>query len=91
MEDKHIQHCISVRYEATGKTVVLATEDLSIRKGDLVICEAEFGGDFAKAVSGVKEYDGNKELRPIIRKASPFDIANYQHNKDDASEALVFC
>ncbi len=91
MEDKLIQHCISVRYEATGKTVVLATDDLSIKRDDLVVCEAEFGGNFARAVSDVSTYDGDKELMPIIRKASPFDIENYNRNKIDAKEALAFC
>ncbi len=91
MEDKLIQHCVSVRFEAVGKTVLMATDDLSIKKGDLVVCEADFGGDIAKAVNDVSEYEGEKELKPIIRKATDFDIANYHHNKIDAEEALAYC
>ncbi len=82
---------VDVHFKATGKIETFMTTDNTIKKGDMVVLESEFGGDFAFACNDAYTGSDKIDLKLIERKATDQDLKAYKKNEEDAKEALAFC
>lgn len=81
---------VDVRSEATGRHKTYMTTDATIKKGDMVVCESDYGGDFGFCVSDLRDVT-SEDLKMIERKATKEDLEAYQINEEEAKKALEFC
>lgn len=93
MEDKIMEdiYYVDVHFGATGKNVTYMTTDNTIKKGDMVICDSEFGGDFGFALADARSDCDKSDLKMIDRKADRDDIETYKRNIPDAQRAMEYC
>ena len=83
---------ISVRFETTNKTYTFSTDDPTIKNGDAVVVETQRGMEYALVASDPFEKPNvSFEIKPIIRKATEKDAAQFERNKADAIEAKRIC
>ena len=83
---------ISVRFETTNKVYTFSTQDDSIKEGDAVIVETLRGLEYAIVVADPFDKPNiEMEIKPIIRKATQQDKADFEKNKADAIEAKQVC
>ena len=79
---------ISVKFETTNKTYTFKTTDETIVSGDYVVVETQRGMELATVVGDPFDKPNiEMEIKPIIRKATQQDKADFEKNKADAIEA----
>lgn len=83
---------LSVRFQATNKTYTFSTTDNSIVNGDGVIVETQRGVEYARVIADPFDKPNvSMEIKPILRKASKEDEAQYEKNIVDCKEAKQRC
>ena len=83
---------VSVRFETTNKVYTFSTQDDSIKEGDAVVVETLRGMEYAMVVADPFDKPNiEMEIKPIIRKATEQDKADFEKNKADAIEAKQVC
>lgn len=83
---------LSVRFQATNKTYAFSTTDNSIVNGDGVIVETQRGVEYARVIADPFDKPNvSMEIKPILRKASKEDEAQYEKNIVDCKEAKQRC
>ena len=83
----------SVKFKSAGKIYYFST-NLKLKKDDRVVVETARGlelGEISQELKDISEFNLDKELKKIVRKATKKDIDNYQKNVKDAKQALVTC
>lgn len=82
---------IGVRFKATGKVYYFAAGNLVAKRGDFAIVETARGPEFGEVWLPnhfVPNEDIVPPLRPILRIATPADIAHNQENRKKEEEAF---
>ena len=85
---------VGVRFRSAGKMYYFDPHGISAKKGDFAIVETTRGpefGDVCLENTMVNANDTVAPLRPLIRIATPADIAHNQENREKEKEALVIC
>ena len=83
---------LSVRFQATNKTYTFSTTDNSIVNGDGVVVETQRGVEYARVIADPFDKPNvSMEIKPILRKASKEDEAQYEKNIVDCKEAKQRC
>lgn len=83
---------LSVRFQATNKTYTFSTTDNSIVNGDGVVVETQRGVEYARVIADPFDKPNvSMEIKPILRKASREDEAQYEKNIVDCKEAKQRC
>lgn len=83
---------LSVRFQATNKTYTFSTTDYSIINGDGVVVETQRGVEYARVIADPFDKPNVlMEIKPILRKASKEDEAQYEKNIVDCKEAKQRC
>lgn len=85
---------VGIKFETGAKAYFFHTEDGSLLIGDAVVVETVRGlelGHVAIVPEPISQYNTGLELKPIVRKAEPYDIANYRDNLEKAKESLLMC
>ena len=85
---------ISVRFNNRGKSYYFDPSNLAVAKGDHVIVETAKGIEFGECVRSNHSVGDNmvvSPLRPVIRIATPQDIAIAQAGKAKEKEAFEYC
>lgn len=85
---------ISVRFKNKGKIYFFDPNNVAAEKGDYLVVETAKGLEYAECVRGNHEVDDASvipPLRPVIRIATPQDIARAEENKKKEAEALEIC
>ena len=88
------KYLISIRFNDNGKAYTFGTDDDTIENKDYVVVETVQGIELGQVVSDkkdAKEYTGNLEIKPIMRKANDEDRKMHKENIKLAKEALAFC
>ena len=85
-----MKYYISVKFDLTGKSYYFATDDESIKIGDLVVVETIVGTEVGEVVTYPRDlaslhYD--KEIKPIVRKADKQDLLVNESNQKLAKQA----
>lgn len=85
-----MNYCISVKFEDTRKAYFFQTDDESIDLGSFVVVETVVGLELGKVVAPKKDISTlnfDKEIKPIVRKATKKDLLTYKNNKASAKQA----
>nr|MCR4991574.1 stage 0 sporulation family protein [Lachnospiraceae bacterium] len=85
---------IGVRFRRVGKIYYFDPIGLNIHKGDYVIVETARGIEFGTVVLDPREVEDTQvvqPLKPVIRKATPEDIATNDANRIKEKEAFNIC
>lgn len=85
---------VGVRFRSAGKTYYFDPHGLRIKKGTSVIVETTRGPEFGDVYLGncmVNANDTVTPLRPVLRIATPDDIARNADNRKKEQDALSVC
>ncbi len=85
---------IGVRFRSSGKTYYFDPRGTQAKKGDYAIVETTRGPEFGEvrlANCMVNESCTMSPLRPLLRIATPADIAHNEENQEKEREALEIC
>ena len=83
---------VSVKFETTNKIYTFSTEDDSIKNNDAVIVETQRGLEYGEVVANpFDKANVSFEIKPVIRKATPEDLKQFEANKADALNAKKIC
>lgn len=85
---------IGVRFKTTNKIYYFDPLDIELELKDKVIVETIRGQEYASVVllnKKIEESDLEKELKPVIRRATDEDKIQYEKNIEDAKEAFDVC
>lgn len=83
---------VGIKFKNTAKTYYFDPIGIDFVEGDGVIVETARGIEFAKVVFGNKEIDDSEivqPLKPVIRKSTDEDIAQFEKNQKDKEVAIV--
>ena len=85
-----MNYCISVKFDESKKMYYFQTDDESISLHDFVVVETIVGKELGEVVSGkldLAKLNFDKEIKPILRKATKKDIQIFKENKINAKKA----
>ena len=85
---------VGVRFRSSGKMYYFDPHGLRVKKGQSVIVETTRGPEFGDVCLGnsmVSASDTVTPLRPVLRVATPDDIARNADNRKKEQEALPIC
>lgn len=83
---------IGVRFQQAGKIYHFDTAGLDLKLNNLVVVETNRGIELGRVVNAPKEVtpiENSEPFKPVIRLATPEDIAQAQHQRERAHKALV--
>ena len=86
-----MQTIVGIQFRNTGKVYYFAPGKLVFAKGDGAIVETARGLEYAEVVLPNCEVDDSEikgELKPVVRKATPKDTANYRINLERRPKAI---
>lgn len=86
-----MQTIVGIQFRNTGKVYYFAPGKLVFVKGDGAIVETARGLEYAEVVLPNCEVDDSEikgELKPVVRKATPKDTANYRVNLERRPKAI---
>lgn len=85
---------IGVRFRSAGKVYYFDPKGTAVKKGDHVIVETARGPEFGEVMtqnSMVNASETISPLRPLIRVATPEDVAHNEDNRAKEKKALDIC
>ena len=85
---------VGVRFRSAGKTYYFAPNGHTLQKGDFAIVETARGPEFGEICLENSMVDASETvtpLRPLLRIATPADIAHNEENRKKEQEALSIC
>lgn len=85
-----MKYYVNIKFGISNKTYYFATDDASIKIGDLVVLETVVGTEIGEVTTLPRELSTlkfDREIKPIARKANEDDILRYNSNKTLAYEA----
>jgi len=85
---------VGVRFRRAGKIYYFDPGDIDPGVGDTVVVETIRGLEVAEVVVAgrtVPEEEISQPLRPVVRKATPEDLARLEENREKEKEALAVC
>ena len=81
---------INVKFGVSNKTYYFATDEESLKVGDYVVVETVVGLEISEVVTYPKDLSTlnfDREIKPILRKATNEDMVTFESNKTLALEA----
>jgi len=90
----HYKTAFSIRFKGNKKAYTFGTHSEGYVYGDYVVVETIRGIELGEIISEPRDaavIDHALELKPILRKATREDLANFERNKDLAKDAIVKC
>ena len=85
---------IGVRFRHAGKVYFFSPEGIRFHMGDAAVVDTARGPEFGDVVllnRHVAEKNISQPLRPVIRLATPEDVAHEAENRKKEAEALTVC
>ena len=85
---------VGVRFRQAGKVYFFAPDNGTYRIGDQVLVDTARGPEFGEIVSPkrkIAEKNVVQPLRPVLRHATPEDLAHEQENRKKEAESLKIC
>ena len=78
-----------ILFDGNNKVVFYNTNGLDLNEKDFVVLETERGIELGNLIFlDIKNKDVTNDMPIILRKASKYDIDNYNKNKEEAAKAL---
>ena len=88
------KYIVSVKFKGSKKAYHFGTDEDIYNYGDKVIVETIRGielGDIISELRLSKDFPNHKPTKPVLRKATPEDIADFERNKQDEPETMEKC
>ena len=88
------KYVFSVRFHGNQKAYSFGSDEPIYTYEEYVVVETARGLELGQVISEARlkeELNLTTELKPILRKASEKDLANYQKNKEESKDALRVC
>jgi cell fate regulator YaaT (PSP1 superfamily) len=83
---------VGIKFDTSSKIYGFRAEGIELRKGDRVVVESELGVSLGRvAVMDCPVEDPDREIKPLLRKATDEDLRKEQDNASLKEEALAFC
>ena len=85
---------VGIRFRSSGKVYYFDPKGVQLRAGDSAIVETVRGAEFGDVSFGnrmIRKTDAVTPLRPVLRAATPEDIARNAENRAREQEALRYC
>jgi len=83
---------VGIRFKSCGKIYEFDANDLALRKGDKVVIDSEFGLSIGAVVEPPHPLESSqKDLKKVLRVASPEDFKQKTDNEKFEQEAKSFC
>ncbi len=84
---------IGVQFKENGKAYYFDPKGIQVEKGQMVIVENAQGVDCGKCVTANRDLpeDFDRELKPVLRIATPEDLNRVEENKKKAQNAFDIC
>ena len=83
---------VGIRFKPCGKIYDFETNEVDLRKGDLVVVESELGLNIGTVVHENRTVEeSDRKLKKIIRKVTEEDLKQQEENKKLEQEAKVYC
>ncbi len=84
---------IGVQFKENGKSYYFDPKGIKVEKGQMVIVENAQGIDCGRCVTPNRDLpeDFDRELKPVLRIATPEDLKKVEENKKKAVEAFDIC
>lgn len=82
---------VVVKFENTAKQTCFENNSEDLKVGDRVIVTFLNSLEAGTVTSIKDEYNGEEELLPVIRKATPADCRQIEKNKDKEAQAFEIC
>ncbi len=85
---------IGVRFKSVGKVYYFDPKGKNLKKGEYVIVETARGVECGEVMLSNREVSDDeivKDLKPVIRIATPKDLETIEKNKEKEKEALRIC
>ncbi len=82
---------VGVRFRPCGKVYTYDAGELDLSPGDEVVVESMFGLTIGTVITLDPDFEGNTELKTVIRKATEEDFKAYEENRSLEKEAREFC
>ena len=85
-----MNYCISVKFFDSNKSYYFQTSDETINKNDFVVVETVVGKELGQVISEKEDLsliNFDKEIKPILRKATKKDIQMHEDNIESAKKA----
>lgn len=85
---------VGVSFRRSGKVYYFAPNGLRVRQGDQVLAQTDKGIDIGEVVFikyELHENEPDRQLKPLLRKATPEDLAHEQELQQKEREARKLC
>lgn len=85
-----MKNYINIKFGVSNKTYYFATDEKSLKVGDYVVVETVVGLEIGEVVTYPKDLSTlnfDREIKPILRKATNEDMVTFESNKTLALEA----
>ncbi len=87
-----MEYCLNIQFANANKTYYFKTDDETIKENDYVVVESIVGIEIGKVVGEIKpleEINFHLQIKPILRKATRFDITQKRENDKAAKKAMT--
>lgn len=85
-----MNYYINVKFHQSNKSYYFATDDVSLQIGEKVVVETIVGLELAEVVTTpqlLETLNFDREIKPILRKATPDDLKAYDYNLELSKHA----
>lgn len=85
-----MSYCISVKFIDSKKSYYFQTDDETLDEGSFVVVDTVVGQELGKVISpkmDMSQVNFNKEIKPILRKATKNDLSVFKQNQQEIQSA----
>lgn len=86
-----MNYYVGVMFSGTNKSYYFCTDFDDLKIGDFVVVETVSGteiGEISTELKSIEEYHSQLQLKPILRKATNYDLSAYEQNLKESAKAL---
>ncbi len=91
---QQFKYCVAVKFNGSKKAYTFGTNNENLHYGDKVVVETVRGVELGELISDLRDsslHHSGAALKPILRTATPEDIAHDKRNREEAPELMAKC
>ena len=93
IEASHFKYIVQIQFEESKKAYTFGS-NLTYKVDDIVVVETVRGKELGKVCAPCENFDEKKvkgEIKPVIRLATPYDLAQKEENIQKSKDAMEVC
>ena len=87
---QQFKYCVAVKFNGSKKAYTFGTDNENLHYGDKVVVETVRGVELGELRDASLHHKG-ATLKPILRTATPDDLAHDKRNREEAPELMAKC